>query len=287
MPKAGEVAEFAEDFNWGEATELAENLTEADEAAELLKNLPKKDEAAEFAKDFPQASGSDSLINAEKALEEERAKIRIEKATGLEEGVTQGESESEQADIGIDEAKREEETKKNSEGVDDAEAAARAAGILEDEIPAFLEFYSRAAGQFGETSNAIKAFKYLSNGEFDSMAEMLNLSSPAGKAVFWSGNYSAAAEYANSIGGTTLESTPGGSIFNNWDWLNKKFPTWGDGTATDQRRLWGAISSRYAELVNGPVYAVQKDGVGGYVWNNYELTVLQQRGIQIIYIKVD
>ena len=116
LPKAGEVAEFAEDFNWGEATELAGNLSEADEAAELLKNLPKTDEAAEFAKDFSQASGSDPLINAEKALEEERAKIRIEKTAGLEEGVTQGESESEQAEIGIDEAKREEETKKNTEG---------------------------------------------------------------------------------------------------------------------------------------------------------------------------
>ena len=115
LPKAGEVAEFAEDFNWGEATELAGNLSEADEAAELLKNLPKTDEAAEFAKDFPQASGSDSLINAEKALEEERAKIRIEKTAGFEEGVTQGESESEQAEIDIDEAKEEDETDNNSE----------------------------------------------------------------------------------------------------------------------------------------------------------------------------
>ena len=45
------------------------------------------------------------------------------------------------------------------------------------------------------------------------MSEMLDLSSPKDKAVFWSDDYAATESYAKSIGGTTLEMTPGGSIY--------------------------------------------------------------------------
>jgi hypothetical protein len=117
------------------------------------------------------------------------------------------------------------------------------------------------------------------------MAKMLDLSSPKDKAVFWSGNYAASEAYANSIKGTTLEMTPGGSIFNGWDYVKTKYPTWGDGLPTDQRELWVAISKRYADLSTGQVTAVQK--YEGYVWQTYEKPILDARDAIINIIKVD
>jgi RHS repeat-associated protein len=146
------------------------------------------------------------------------------------------------------------------------------------------EFQQRSKGQFKSRTDAAKAFDHFQNGEFEEMAEMLDLSSPKDKAVFWSGDYSAAESYAKSIDGTTLEMTPGGSIFNGWDYVKEKYPTWGDESPTDQRLLWIAISESYAEQTTGEVTAVQK--YEGYVWKNHEEKILIDRDVKINRIKV-
>jgi YD repeat-containing protein len=123
------------------------------------------------------------------------------------------------------------------------------------------------------------------NGEFEELAEMLDLSSPKDKAVFWSGNYAAAEEYARSIGGTTLEMTPGGSIFNGWDYVKVKYPKWGDNSPEDQRKLWIALLESFAEQTTGEVTAVQK--YEGYVWKEHEEKILIARNAKINRIKVN
>lgn len=148
------------------------------------------------------------------------------------------------------------------------------------------EFQQRSKGQFKSSKEAAEAFKHLKNREFDEMAEMLDLSSPKDKAVFWSGNYAAAESYAKSIGGTTLEMTPGGSIFNNWDSLGNLFPSanWDDGSAKDPKPLWVAISKRYAKISTGEVTAVQK--YEGAVWKEHEKPILERRKAKINIVKV-
>lgn len=147
------------------------------------------------------------------------------------------------------------------------------------------EFQHRAKGQFKSRADAAKAFNHFQNGEFEELAEMLDLSSPKDKAVFWSGNYAAAEEYARSIGGTTLEMTPGGSIFNGWDYVKVKYPKWGDNSPEDQRKLWIALSESFAEQTTGEVTAVQK--YEGYVWKEHEEKILIARNAKINRIKVN
>ncbi|HEY9062576.1 MAG TPA: RHS repeat-associated core domain-containing protein [Pseudobacteroides sp.] len=146
------------------------------------------------------------------------------------------------------------------------------------------EFQNRSKGQFKSRKDAAKAFNHFQKGELEEMAEMLDLSSLKDKAVFWSGDYAAAEEYARSIKGTTLEMTPGGSIFNGWDYIKVKFPEWGNDSPKDQRKLWIAISENFAERTTGEVTAVQK--YEGYVWKNHEEKILVGRNAKINRIKV-
>ncbi|HEX8656603.1 MAG TPA: DUF6531 domain-containing protein, partial [Hymenobacter sp.] len=154
------------------------------------------------------------------------------------------------------------------------------------------EFQQRAKGidgkskQFRNSKQAAKAYRHFQNGEFEEMAELLDLSSPDGKAVFWSGDLPEAQRYADKIGGTTMESTPGGSIFNDWDHLNDKFEygQWGvAGSPKNAQPLWKALSERYASQATGPVTVVRNKV--GMMWKNVEYEVLKAQGNPITYIE--
>ncbi len=140
---------------------------------------------------------------------------------------------------------------------------AEAVGIIKDELAACIEFYEHANGQFKDIDTAIQAFKHLTNGEFEEFAEMVDVSSPYGKAFFWSGDQVAAEVQAEAANGVTLEMTPGGDLVNGWSWLKNKFPTWDDGVPTDIRPLWKALSRKYALGVQGEVTYVHPKGYYG------------------------
>ncbi len=139
----------------------------------------------------------------------------------------------------------------------------------------FEEFAERTKDIIRNKTQAKQAFQQLLDRDFEGLAEHFDFSSPQGLAVFWSKNYEAAQEYANSIGGTTLEMTQGGSVMNNWNWLKGKYPTWADEQPTDLRPLWKAFSKKYAQGVTGIATYVHPKGEYGYMWEKVEYKTLK------------
>ncbi|MEW6761868.1 MAG: hypothetical protein AB1437_13690 [Pseudomonadota bacterium] len=109
---------------------------------------------------------------------------------------------------------------------------------------------------------------------WDEVIKRLDVSSPKDGAVFWSGDDKAAQKYAESIGGVTLETTPGGRIIDGWKEINVDYP-WdkSKGTPPFARDLWAGVSKKYAEGVTGHVNAVQtleKLDAPYTLWHNVE-----------------
>jgi hypothetical protein len=93
---------------------------------------------------------------------------------------------------------------------------------------------------------------------------------PAAGRVSWSGMASsAAAEWAEENGGTTLEMTPLGSVAN---WAQGYLPQSGVTGAA-----WNALSSGFASGAQGPVNYLQGAYLGN-TWLNTELPILEQNG---------
>ncbi|MCQ2211887.1 MAG: hypothetical protein MJZ34_16520 [Paludibacteraceae bacterium] len=110
------------------------------------------------------------------------------------------------------------------------------------------------------------------------MASYFDTSSPSDGAVFWSGNKEGAAAYADSIGGTIMEQTSGGQVFDGWKGLQGMYPEWATGSTLDQKRIWNALSTQYAQNAVGEVTYVHiiKDGKPYYgsVWTDIEKKIL-------------
>ena len=99
--------------------------------------------------------------------------------------------------------------------------------------------------------------------------------SPVDGAVFWSGDKEAAAVYADSIGGTIMEQTPGGQVFDDWRGLGGMYPEWDKDTPLAQKPIWEALSRQYANGVKGMVTYVHPRGYEGSVWKNVERPILE------------
>lgn len=113
---------------------------------------------------------------------------------------------------------------------------------------------------------------------WDSVIERLDVSSPRDGAVFWSGSPDKAKEYANQIGGVTLETTPGGRIIDNW---NTGHP-WNEesGNPPWSKDLWGGISEKYADQISGKVNVVQTDKKlwdPQTIWHNREKMLVMDK----------
>lgn len=111
--------------------------------------------------------------------------------------------------------------------------------------------------------------------------ERLDVSSPRGGAVFWSGDPKAAQALAEGINGVTLETTAGGRIIDGWDEVNKGY-AWDRryGEPPYGRDLWAGVSEKYAEGVTGHVNAVQTPGKlwdSGTLWHNVEKPIFQDK----------
>ena len=109
------------------------------------------------------------------------------------------------------------------------------------------------------------------------MASYFDTSTPNNGAVFWSGNKTAASTYAENINGTIMEGTPGGKVFDNWDWLSKQYPEWNTGTSLDQKPIWEALSKQYANGATGKVTYVHPEDYVGHVWDELESQIIDQR----------
>ncbi len=74
-----------------------------------------------------------------------------------------------------------------------------------------------------------------------------------------------------------MEGTPGGKIFDDWDWLKYQYPEWGTETPLDQREIWRVVSTKYAKGASGKVTYVHPEDYTGWVWDNVELDIVEKR----------
>ena len=108
----------------------------------------------------------------------------------------------------------------------------------------------------------------------------LDVSSPEGGAVFWSGNPGAAQKFAESINGVTLETTMGGRIIDGWPDLNNY--SWMPPAEPPPyaKHLWAGVSKKYAEGVTGIVNTVQTSEKLWHpetLWHNVEKPIIQHK----------
>jgi filamentous hemagglutinin len=151
-----------------------------------------------------------------------------------------------------------------------------------DETAALRRMSTTNTSDVGTIFNARISLKpYVVDGDVNGLIQQLNVSSEGRPLGFWSGNLGAAMKEASNSGAALLETTPGGSIANNWTFLNKKF-TWNNGG----EQFWGGLSSKYASGASGDIFvwqtpdkAINASGVldwkGGYIWQNYERPIIE------------
>ena len=144
----------------------------------------------------------------------------------------------------------------------------------------FEEFSERAKIAGLNDSEILQSYDAMKNCNYDKMASYFDFSSPKDGAVFWSGNKEAAADYAKDIGGTIMEQTPGGKVFDDWRGLQGMYPEWDYGI-TPQVSIWEALSKRYAQGVSGIATYVHPDGYIGGIWKRIEKRVLDGNDILI------
>lgn len=108
----------------------------------------------------------------------------------------------------------------------------------------------------------------------------LDVSSPDGGAVFWSGDPKAAQKFAERINGVTLETTAGGRVIDGWPDL--KTYSWAPPAEPPPyaKNLWAGVSKKYAEGATGAVNTVQipeKIWNPETLWHNVEKPVMQHK----------
>ena len=159
--------------------------------------------------------------------------------------------------------------------------------ILNNEKAFFSEFSERANAAGLSNTQIVDAFEAMRNGDYAKMTTYFDTSSPVDGAVFWSGNKEGAAAYANSIGGTIMEQTPGGQVFDNWRGLGGMYPEWDTSTNLAQKPIWDALSSQYANGAEGIATYAHPDGYVGKVWSNIEKPILEENDIIIQEVIID
>ena len=151
----------------------------------------------------------------------------------------------------------------------------------------FNEFAERASAAGLNNTEIVEAFEAMKEGDYAKMASYFDTSSSVGRAVFWSGNKEGAAAYANSIGGTIMEQTPGGQVFDSWRGLEGMYPEWGNGSSLDQKLIWEALSRQYANGVEGTATYIHPNGYEGKVWLEIERAILEEKDIIIEEVILD
>jgi hypothetical protein len=99
-------------------------------------------------------------------------------------------------------------------------------------------------------------------------------------AVFWSGYpeaQTAAIEFAEATGGSTIEGMLGGSVLNATNGVTRAI----SGRFNDF--LWNRASTYFAEGASGTAAAFLKESIRpGSAWETIEKPILQQSGVKIV-----
>ena len=231
--------------------EAAVLVKHADEAADLVKHADKLkyvDEAGELLTEGRKLADSgikgleDAVAEAQK-LEKELAGSKL-----LDDVVGGGRTTQGYSNL--------------ADGMDPEDAVRY---IINNEKAFFNEFSERASAAGLSDGQIVEAFEAMRNGDYAKMTTYFDTSSPVDGAVFWSGNKEGAAAYATNIGGTIMEQTPGGQVFDNWRGLGGMYPEWDTPTNLAQKPIWDALSSQYANGAEGIVTYVHPDGYVGKV----------------------
>ncbi|MDR2088484.1 MAG: hypothetical protein LBP73_03910 [Clostridiales Family XIII bacterium] len=165
--------------------------------------------------------------------------------------------------------------------------------IASNETKFYAEFSERAQANGLNGTLISEAYNAMRAGDYTKMASYFDTSSPHNGAVFWSGDKTEAGGYARSISGTILEQTQGGRVFDDWRGLRGMYPEWntkGAG-ALNQRPIWEALSSQYANGATGYVTFVHPSTYTGQMWEKVESKIIDSRikmgfvdGIKEVYV---
>lgn len=115
----------------------------------------------------------------------------------------------------------------------------------------------------------------------------LNFNTPINGAVFYSGEEGkkAAWYYAQKIGSKAIEQTPGGNLFETWDWFNEaafKVKYWEKPKkGNDQAIVWAALSKAYASKAQGIANVFQS--YKGNIWEKIRKTCSNGSQYKILY----
>ncbi len=105
-------------------------------------------------------------------------------------------------------------------------------------------------------------------------AKSVDVSTGANQAVFYSGegNRAGAEAFAKLNGKMTLEMTPGGKYFDNFDLFGRNSPL----TDDQALKIWSILSERYAKAVSANVCGFVQGARAGSIFNTVEYPTLQK-----------
>ncbi len=145
----------------------------------------------------------------------------------------------------------------------------------ENAIPRDKNAISRLSDK-GDLEGAREILKpHVDNGDIPGIAGRVEVEgAPKDKGGLWSGDKEGAKAAAARDGKVLLETTKGGRVIDNWDYLNEKLP-WENGG----EQLWGSVSEKYAGTLKGEVTVYQTPKAategGGYIFKKYEKPILK------------
>jgi hypothetical protein len=99
----------------------------------------------------------------------------------------------------------------------------------------------------------------------------------AGFYVFWSKDKEEAQEFAQKVGGVTMEMTEGGQVFGDGGLLGSMFSEWNTGSMFDAKPAWDAISEKFADNAVGRVYYFNPTSVNGEFWAKEQEILLTRK----------
>lgn len=143
----------------------------------------------------------------------------------------------------------------------------------------YKEFLIRMKPYASNEKEVYDLFQMLLDEDYDGFVKGLDLSTSRDKACFWSGDKYRITEIAEIMGWQTFNSTPGGKVLDEWEWLNVKFPwkkNFGTGNRYDPMKLWNAASKEFANHVFGETIYFFED-YEGVTWQNCEGPIVHGR----------
>lgn len=143
----------------------------------------------------------------------------------------------------------------------------------------YNEFMVRMKPYASNVKEVHNLFQMLIDEDYDGFVKNLDFSTSKDKACFWSGDKYRITEIAEILGWQTFNSTPGGKVLDEWEWLNVKFPwqnNFGTGNKYDPMKLWNAASEEFANHVYGETIYFFED-YEGVTWQNCEGPIVHRR----------